>query len=473
MRPPLIRWSTLLLHRIVMLGDWLILVLAAMLTAPSVPGSHLPASLLGVGIYGAVLGFATVQLLLHADSYRTQRYRRRWRPGLRAAGAVLVVAGVTGIVSDTLTEVSRADWLWLLRWIALGTLLLCVVREALRVVTERGLRSGLLMRKTAIIGATPMAEQVIGRLSDPNQPRPCRLIGIFDDRGPDRRPAMLGAVPTLGSVRDLGEYGRENPVDLIVIALPWDRARQIWDTLQEVQSISADVFILLDSGFKPQFMRLTSLAGAPALQVMQQPMQGARGLIKSVEDYVLGVIGLLIVGPLMVLIAIAVRLDSHGPVLFRQKRVGLNRKLFDCFKFRTLLDDPTDRGVVGVRPDDPRITRVGKFLRRTSLDELPQLLNVLRGEMSIVGPRPHVPQMLVGETTYAEAVREYTGRHRIKPGITGWAQVNGARGRVGDLRKAEAVIQFDMDYIENWSVWLDLRIIVRTVVSGFLDRSEV
>ena len=166
------------------------------------------------------------------------------------------------------------------------------------------------------------------------------------------------------------------------------------------------------------------------------------------------------------------RLDSNGPVLFRQKRVGLNRKLFDCFKFRTLLDDPDDRGVVGVRPDDPRITRVGRFLRRTSLDELPQLLNVLRGEMSIVGPRPHVPQMLVGETIYAEAVREYTGRHRIKPGITGWAQVNGARGRVGDLRKAEAVIQFDMDYIENWSIWLDLRIIVRTVISGFLDTSD-
>ena len=207
------------------------------------------------------------------------------------------------------------------------------------------------------------------------------------------------------------------------------------------------------------------------LHVMQRPMRGARGRLKLLEDYVLASLGLVVAAPLMMLVALWVWFDSAGPVLFRQRREGLNRQLFTCYKFRTMLINPNDDGIVGVRRGDARITRSGRILRMTSLDELPQLFNVLRGEMSIVGPRPHVPQMLVGDLSYAEVIREYAGRHRIKPGITGWAQVNGARGRVGDVQKAGAVVQLDIEYIETWSIWLDLRIILRTVLSGLIDRT--
>lgn len=453
-----------------MLSDWLLLVVAALLAGP-LPGSHLPTGGLALSIDGAVLGVAVVQLLRHSDSYRTQRYRRPWRPALRAFGAIATVAVTAGLTSMALSDAGSQDWRWLSRWTVMSGILLAVAREAVRIATARGLRSGLLLRKTAIIGATNLAIRVLPRLADTTQPRPCQILGIFDDRGPEWRPTAIGNVPVLGDMHTLVEFGRNHRIDLVVIALPWDHATAIWKSLDDVQGISADIFILLDSDFNPQFMRMTSLAGAPALQVMQQPMQGARGLIKLVEDYVLGGILLLVAGPLMLVIALAVRLDSPGPVLFRQPRVGLNRKLFECFKFRTLLHDPNDRGVKGIRPDDPRITRVGRFLRRTSLDELPQFLNVMRGDMSVVGPRPHVAHMLVGDTVYSDAVREYSGRHRIKPGITGWAQINGARGRVSDLHKAKAVVQYDMEYIENWSVWLDLRIVVRTILSGFLDKT--
>jgi putative colanic acid biosynthesis UDP-glucose lipid carrier transferase len=207
---------------------------------------------------------------------------------------------------------------------------------------------------------------------------------------------------------------------------------------------------------------MTEIAGIPMLQLLHHPFKGTQGLVKVVQDYLVAGFAVVAAAPLMAAIAVAIRLDSEGPVLFRQARIGINGRPFQIYKFRTMTVDPDDDGSVGAARDDPRITAVGAFLRRSSLDELPQLFNVLRGEMSIVGPRPHVPNMLVGQGSYVETVQSYAARHRIKPGITGWAQINGMRGGIDTAAKARDGVQLDLHYIKNWSLKLDLQIILKT-----------
>jgi len=198
---------------------------------------------------------------------------------------------------------------------------------------------------------------------------------------------------------------------------------------------------------------------------MHRPFKGSLGLLKLAEDYVLASIGLVVAAPLLLLVALAVRLDSPGPILFRQERVGFNNKIFMIYKFRTMTVDPQDDGRVGTTMrDNPRITRVGAMLRRLSIDELPQLINVLAGDMSIVGPRPYVRNMLVGEETFNDRIRQFAARHRIKPGLTGWAQVHGLRGNaLRSIDGARRSVELDIEYISNWSLWFDFRIMIQTI----------
>jgi putative colanic acid biosynthesis UDP-glucose lipid carrier transferase len=206
------------------------------------------------------------------------------------------------------------------------------------------------------------------------------------------------------------------------------------------------------------------LENAWYLQVAHRPLIGTRALIKAIEDYVVAAIGILITSPIMLLTAFLIWREGDGPIFFTQKRIGFNNIEFDMLKFRSMAVATESKD--GTLKDDPRVTRIGKFIRRTSIDELPQLFNVLRGEMSVVGPRAHVPDMLVGDLTYQEIIAKYAARHRVKPGITGWGQVNGMRGGIRDEIKARRGVELDLDYIDNWSVWLDLVIMVRTVFGG-------
>jgi putative colanic acid biosynthesis UDP-glucose lipid carrier transferase len=203
---------------------------------------------------------------------------------------------------------------------------------------------------------------------------------------------------------------------------------------------------------------------------MHRPFKGTQGLVKIIEDYATAFIALLLLSPVMLAAAIAIRLDDGDPILFRQPRTGFNSKPFMIYKFRTMTVDVTDDGSQGTKRDNQRITRIGRFLRRTSIDELPQLFNVLRGEMSIVGPRPHVANMLVGEGVYSEVVLQYAARHRIKPGITGWAQINGMRGGIDSMEKASRGADLDLYYIANWSLRLDLKIMLITLIRGLVGR---
>jgi putative colanic acid biosynthesis UDP-glucose lipid carrier transferase len=214
--------------------------------------------------------------------------------------------------------------------------------------------------------------------------------------------------------------------------------------------------------------RLPPIAALPTLDLYERPMSGWNQVLKRIEDLVLAPILLLLTLPMSLAIAVLIRLDSPGPILFRQRRFGFNNNEFTVYKFRTMRHAPEDAHVPQARRTDERVTRIGAFLRRTSLDELPQLLNVLRGEMSLVGPRPHA---VAHNRHFAEIIDDYLGRHRVKPGITGWAQVNGLRGETRTEEQMRLRVQHDLHYIDNWSLWLDLKILLLTIFVGFVHEN--
>jgi Undecaprenyl-phosphate glucose phosphotransferase len=269
----------------------------------------------------------------------------------------------------------------------------------------------------------------------------------------------------LGSVDDLVQFSRDTPVDQVVIALPWDAEDHLVSCARKLKNLPVDVCLcpgVIGPAFAPH--GVLYLSGAPLLQMFEKPLTGWSYMVKVLEDRVIAAFLLALTAPLMLAIALLIKLDTPGPALFRQKRYGFNNQVIEVLKFRTMRVECTEPGegrVVQAQQGDPRVTPIGRWLRPTSLDELPQLLNVLRGEMSIVGPRPHA---VAHNVHYAGLIDTYLARHGVKPGITGWAQVNGLRGETTTLDKMERRVQYDLDYIENWSLMFDLRILVRTLL---------
>jgi exopolysaccharide biosynthesis polyprenyl glycosylphosphotransferase len=285
--------------------------------------------------------------------------------------------------------------------------------------------------------------------------REFELVGLFDHASPS---------PMVGRIADLRALAQTSRIDLIVLALPWSQSDRIFELGDQLQWISADVVTPLEQpGFLSRSSLLTQVAGVPALQLTRHPFRGTQGLVKTAQDYAVATLGLIAVSPILIGAALALKLCGGGPALFRQDRIGFNGRPFSIYKFRTMTVDAADDGKGEQARDNPRITRLGAILRRTSIDELPQLFNVLCGDMSIVGPRPHVAGMRIDGGAYSEAVRSYAARHQIKPGITGWAQINGMRGGIDTLEKARRGVDLDLHYMRNWSLQLDLRIMIRTL----------
>jgi Undecaprenyl-phosphate glucose phosphotransferase len=252
------------------------------------------------------------------------------------------------------------------------------------------------------------------------------------------------------------------------LAADWRLARVV----DKLRQLPIDVRLCPDqAGFRVRPHGVSQIDGMAMLNVLDRPLRDWHLVGKEIEDRVIAALALLVISPLLLLIALAIKLDSRGPVFFRQRRYGFNNQLIEIFKFRTMHHHARDPNAEQLtRRNDPRVTRVGAFLRRTSLDELPQFFNVLRGEMSVVGPRPHALAAKAGGLLYQDAVADYASRHRVKPGITGWAQVNGWRGETAQLEQIERRVQHDLYYIENWSILFDLRIILLTVIGGFTGR---
>ena len=290
------------------------------------------------------------------------------------------------------------------------------------------------------------------------------VIGLFDDRDEVRSPQAHHAHKKMGTITDLATYARNNRVDLIIVAIPLSAEARLLHILKRLWELPVDIRISgKASSLKFSSKAYTYIGRLPLLAMFDRPLMGWGLFLKNVFDRVIASVAIVVLAPVMLAVAAAIRLESKGPVLFKQKRYGFNNELIEVFKFRSMYANRCDaHATTLVSKGDPRVTRVGRFIRKTSLDELPQLFNVLTGQLSLVGPRPHATQAKAADTLYEQVVDGYFARHRVRPGITGWAQINGWRGETDTREKIEQRVKHDLDYIDHWSLMFDVKILVRT-----------
>jgi putative colanic acid biosynthesis UDP-glucose lipid carrier transferase len=297
-----------------------------------------------------------------------------------------------------------------------------------------------------------------------------RVAGFFDDRGPARTAnTVSGSTPLLGPIDQLAAYAKSHRVDLIYITLPMASQPRIMRLLHHLHDTTASIYFVPDIFvFDLIQARIETIGGIPVASVCETPFSGFNGFIKRASDIVLALIALVLTSPLLLAIAIGVKLSSPGPVLFRQRRYGLDGREIHVYKFRSMTVTEDGGHIRQVTRDDARVTRFGAFLRRYSLDELPQFINVLQGRMSVVGPRPHA---VAHSEMYRKLIKGYMIRHKVRPGVTGWAQVNGFRGETRTLDRMESRIAYDLAYLRHWSLQLDLWIVLRTLLVVINDRN--
>jgi len=390
--------------------------------------------------------------------------RNRFKDNLLAAGTDLVTSWIVllailalcGYATNSLHYFdTRVLLAWTLVTPVLQWLSVWVGQEVLRRVAKRP----EVRRSAVVVGAGPLGVKVSKALLE-SQDQGVDFVGYFDDRT-DERLHGEAVHERLGTLRDLAPYVRAQGIKEVYITLPLGSQPRIVELLEEVQGTTASLFFVPDVfGISIIQGRLQDMNGVPVVGICETPFTGTNEMVKRLSDIVLAALILVLISPLLLLIAIGVKLSSPGPVLFRQRRYGLDGREIVVYKFRSmsvLEDGPVVRQAT---KDDTRVTPLGAFLRRTSLDELPQFINVLQGRMSIVGPRPHA---IAHNEMYRKLIKSYMIRHKVRPGITGWAQVNGLRGETETLDKMTRRIEHDLAYLRNWSLRLDLEILVKTV----------
>jgi Undecaprenyl-phosphate glucose phosphotransferase len=423
----------------------------------------------------AILGMtATAVICFQAsDIYDVQIFRGQLRQMTRMisswAFVFLLFIGAS-FFAKLGGEISR---LWLSAFFIFGLAALVGERLFLRAMVRGWARQGRLDRRTIVVGADQNGEKLIEALKIQDD-SDIDVLGVFDDRNDDRALDTCAGSPKLGKVDDIVEFARRTRVDLVLFALPISAETRILEMLKKLWVLPVDIRLSAHTNklrFRPR--SYSYIGKVPTLDVFEAPITDWDLVMKWMFDHIVGGIILLLAAPLMALIALAVRLDSPGPVLFRQKRFGFNNERIDVYKFRSLYHDQADPlAAKVVTKNDSRVTRVGRFIRKTSLDELPQLFNVVfKSNLSLVGPRPHAVQGKLQSRLFDEAVDGYFARHRVKPGITGWAQINGWRGEVDSEEKIQKRVEFDLYYIENWSVLFDLYILLKTPLA-LLTKNE-
>lgn len=416
-----------------------------------------------VVLLGTILALNFLHL---AGAYRFSSFARLESAIGRVLLGWLCTFGTLFIATRLFEPVTAADGPWAAAWFAGALALMGLCRFGLwRYVAHWG-RAGRLGEVVAVVGAGPIAQRLLRAFAA--QHANLRVIGVYDDEA-SQLPQQCMGHQIRGTVDDLVKDARQLHIDTVIVALPLSEDRKLVDTLNRLCLVPVHVRLCPDAfGLRLGQVQASHVAGHTFLNVIDRPLSGWRRIAKAVEDRVLGTAILVMISPLLLAVAILIKLDSPGPVFFRQKRYGFNNQLIEVLKFRTMYTDKTDANAEQLtRRNDPRITRIGAILRRTSLDELPQFVNVVCGQMSIVGPRPHALAAKAGRLLYQDAVKYYDARHRMKPGITGWAQVNGWRGETDTVEQIKKRVEHDLYYIENWSILLDLQIIFRTVAGGF------
>lgn len=313
-----------------------------------------------------------------------------------------------------------------------------------------------------IIGVNEVGVELARRLPSAG------FLGYFDFRSVDRLAKVLDLDKVVGHCRDVANYVRQRGVKVVYIALPLANVPRMSELVNALRDTTASVYFVPDAfAFDLIQGRLVEINGMPALSVCETPLHGMPAVCKRAMDIILAGSGLLVLSPFLLLIGAAVRLTSRGPALFRQRRYGLDGEEIWVYKFRSMRVCEDGTVITQARKGDPRVTRVGAFLRRTSLDELPQLLNVLQGKMSLVGPRPHA---IAHNEMYRKLINGYMIRHKVRPGITGLAQINGLRGETETLEKMSERVRYDLEYLRHWSPWFDVKILFKTLGVVLRDR---
>src|SRR5450631_909350 len=415
---------------------------------------------------GAILAIGMLSMLAFqtADIYQVQAFRGHEKQYMRLASAWSVVFMIVIGASFFAKAGDMFSRVWLGTFFVCGLIALVVSRNMLFYLVRKWTREGRLTRRTVIVGGGEPGARVIEELRR-QKDSGVSIIGWFDDRGDDRNGIDCAGERKLGSVEDLVEFGRRTRVDLVIFSLPISAEGRILQMLKKLWVLPLDIRLAAHTNklqFRPR--SYSYIGKVPVLDVFDRPIADWDVVMKWLFDKIIGSMLLIAALPILALTAIAIKLNSRGPVFFKQKRFGFNNDLIEGYKFRSMYVDAADAAANKlVTKDDPRVTRVGRFIRKTSIDELPQLLNVVfNGNLSLVGPRPHAVNAKAEARLYAEAVDGYFARHRVRPGITGWAQINGWRGETDTHEKIQCRVEHDLYYIENWSVLFDLFIVART-----------
>ena len=459
-RPP---YSPVVIAGVVRLAEFAVLCLAGIVAEIGFGGAtgHLPiADLLLIPALAGVAGalFKTLRL------YSLAAFRRPVRASLpmTAGWAIAMLGGAALLV--LVHPDHKVLQPWLLVWSGAGLLALLISRTIVFLRTRTLTREGRLERRTVIVGGGKAGEELLDALA--RQPdSDLRIYGVFDDRRDARSPDVVAGYPKLGNVSDLVAFARKTRIDLVIFTMPITAEERLLQMLRKLWVLPIDIRLAAHRNKLRLRPRSYSYIGdVPVLDVFDKPIADWDIVVKAVFDRLVGAMALIALSPVLALTAIAVKLDSKGPVLFKQKRHGFNNESVEVYKFRSLYADQSDFAATKqVTRDDPRVTRVGRFIRKTSIDELPQLFNVVfKGDLSLVGPRPHAVHAQLANRAYDDVVDGYFARHRVKPGITGWAQVNGWRGETDTPIKIQKRVEHDLAYIENWSILFDLYILLRT-----------
>ncbi len=458
---PAKRWiSPLEVSAAVLLGDLVLLAFGCALVHFQIQGLRGPLTMSGV-LFGTFVPLITVAALGAYGLYApTLLVKGGVSLGLLCS-ALLLSAGLVSLLAHIVAAAApryAPDTVWLMAVLGLSAVLIVGGRTLLARVISSTAPQAVSRARVVLVGGSVSAQAELN-LARLLTGEPIRLVGYLDPANPDSGPG----VPQIEAVERLLSLIQRSEVDQVVISANPDRTAELEPLIARLRNTPVEIAVLFDSGLLGTRQARPSERQVLWLPLRERPIAGPHQAIKKVEDLLLGTAMLLVFGPLMATIALAIKLDSPGPVLFRQDRYGFRNRIISVLKFRTMYDDAADPGCEQqTRTGDQRVTRVGRLLRQFSLDELPQIINVLRGEMSVIGPRPHAAATKAAGQRFEEAVEHYMARHQVKPGMSGWAQVNGYRGETDTLEKLQRRLQYDLDYINNWSLWMDMQILLRT-----------
>ncbi|POF28912.1 undecaprenyl-phosphate glucose phosphotransferase [Roseibium marinum] len=445
----------------VRLTDILLIASTALIAAYT--GSSATAFSLTQGVAIGISILFALAFFQAADCYQVPVMRQGLSQfGRVAAGWTLVFAMFAVLRSTTGVGAGFPD-AWIGSWFALSLTGLCASRLIVFLLVRHWMNSGRLERRAIIVGGGTAAAELIHDI-EAQADNDIRICGIFDDRSNDRSPPVVAGYPKLGNINALVEFARLARIDMLIVCIPLRAEQRVLELLRKLWVLPVDIRLSAHTDKVRFRSRGASFIGTvPFVDVVEKPIADWDMVGKRIFDLVFATLALVTLFPVMIAAAIAIKLDSKGPVLFRQKRYGFNNEIIEILKFRSMYTEQADPDAKKVvTRGDTRVTRVGRFIRKTSIDELPQLFNVLAGRLSLVGPRPHAVNAHTDNKTWDDVVDGYFARHKVKPGVTGWAQINGWRGEVDTPEKIQHRVECDVYYIENWSIMFDLKILLLT-----------